>query len=125
MTRKFQQLYSTSEPTGDPNIPPDVLQAKKLYQEIKKKAEIAEGVEEEELEPDPDDEPLDGKEGDVDKDAAGVCNSHDNNLAAALQEVEEASLQMAPPEDPSHLHRYVVITQHGDDNNDVHLYHLA
>lgn len=126
LKRKFASLYKLQMPTGDPNIPPDVLRAKKLYQEIKKKAEIAEGEEEEELEPDPDDESLDGEEGDADKDAGGVRISRDTNLdAAALQEVEEASLQMAPPEDPSHLHREVVFTQRGDDNNEVCLsYHL-
>lgn len=43
LKRKFQQLYTTRMPTGDPNISWDVLLAKQLYEEIKKKAEISEG----------------------------------------------------------------------------------
>jgi hypothetical protein len=43
LKRKFSSLYSTRIPTGDPTIPPDVLRAKRAYEEIKRKAEISEG----------------------------------------------------------------------------------
>jgi hypothetical protein len=43
LKRKFALLYSTRMPTGDPHIPPEVLRAKRLYEEIKKRAEISDG----------------------------------------------------------------------------------
>ena len=44
LKRKFSALYGTRIPTGDPTIPPDVLRAKRAYEEIKQKeAEISEG----------------------------------------------------------------------------------
>ena len=46
LKRKFSNLYATRIPTGDPTIPPDVLRAKRVYEEIKKKAEISDGEEE-------------------------------------------------------------------------------
>ena len=57
LKRKFTMLCKTRHPTGDPDIPADVLCAKRAYQEITKKAEVSEGgdsddeeVEEEHLE---------------------------------------------------------------------------
>ena len=46
LKRKFATLYGTRSPTGDPTIPPDVLRAKRAYEEIKQKAEISEGEDE-------------------------------------------------------------------------------
>lgn len=43
LKRKFYQLYGLRIPTGDPHIPPEVLRAKRLYEEIKKRAEISDG----------------------------------------------------------------------------------
>ena len=43
LKRKFTMLYKTRHPTGDPDIPEDVLRAKRVYEEIKKKAEVSEG----------------------------------------------------------------------------------
>ena len=43
LKRKFSSLYSTCLPTGGATIPPDVLRAKRAYEEIKRKAEISEG----------------------------------------------------------------------------------
>jgi hypothetical protein len=43
LKRKFAQLYSTRIPTGNPHIPSEVLRAKQLYNEIKKRAEISDG----------------------------------------------------------------------------------
>ena len=37
LKRKFTMLYKTRHPTGDPDIPADVLRAKRAYQEITKK----------------------------------------------------------------------------------------
>lgn len=42
LKRKFQMLYSTKMPTGDPNIPPNVLRAKRINNEIKEKTELVE-----------------------------------------------------------------------------------
>ena len=39
LTRKFQQLYRTSEPTGDPNIPPDVEWALNIREMMREKAD--------------------------------------------------------------------------------------
>ena len=39
MTQKFQQLYRTSEPTDDPNIPPDVKWALNIREMMHEKAD--------------------------------------------------------------------------------------
>lgn len=54
LKRKFTMLYKARHPTGDPDIPADVLRAKKAYEEITKKAEVSEGggSDDEELEED-------------------------------------------------------------------------
>jgi hypothetical protein len=41
--RKFNSLHHVHMPTGDPNIPPEVLRAKRIDYKIKKRAEISEG----------------------------------------------------------------------------------
>jgi hypothetical protein len=41
--RKFNSLHHVPMPTGDPNIAPEVLRAKRINYEIKKRAEISEG----------------------------------------------------------------------------------
>jgi hypothetical protein len=40
LMRKFQTLWQKSMPTGDPHIPPDVLRAKRLNQQIIQDAEL-------------------------------------------------------------------------------------
>jgi hypothetical protein len=54
LKRKFTVLCKARHPTGDPDIPADVLRAKKAYEEITKKAEVSEGggSDDEELEED-------------------------------------------------------------------------
>jgi hypothetical protein len=37
LKRKFTMLYKSRYPTGDPDIPADVLRAKRIYEEITKK----------------------------------------------------------------------------------------
>ena len=124
LKRKFASLYKLQMPTGDPNFPPDVLRAKRLYQEIKKKAEVAEGGEdEEEWDPDSDDASIEANSGNEDAvNDAGFANEVPNNddpAAApapnAPQEelvavpVQAAPLQVAPLEDGRQLHRGVLI----------------
>jgi len=43
LKQKFQQLYRTNVPTGDPICPPDVRMAKRLQEAIRKKSEIDDG----------------------------------------------------------------------------------
>ena len=43
LKRKFPTMYGTRIPTGDPTIPPEILRAKRAYEELKLKAEISDG----------------------------------------------------------------------------------
>jgi hypothetical protein len=43
LKRKFTLLYKQLMPTGDPNIPLEVLRVKRIYEEIKKKADMLKG----------------------------------------------------------------------------------
>ena len=46
LKKKFQDLYKTSAPTGDPHVPPNVLRAKRLQREIMASSSAADPSEE-------------------------------------------------------------------------------
>ena len=52
LQRKFNDLAKSTMPTGDPNIPPHVLEAKRIRMELKKKAEIDDDASEDDSEDD-------------------------------------------------------------------------
>ena len=132
LRRKFAALYNKQMPTGDPNIPLDVLRAKRINQEIIKNAEVHEGeVPSDEMEQPHEEERDNGHE----EEAAGNNNTggmlihnedeqssehnyHEKiNVVAAgthyLQEEEGAG----PAENPSHGSlQYVVVAQHNCDD---------
>ena len=97
LKRKFAALYNTKMPTGDPNIPPDVLQAKRLYEEIKKNAEVCIGGgdddEAEELVeyPDDDDEYITGDEGDDQVEGEEQMDDEDVGVPRFIHHVEETN----------------------------------
>ena len=43
LKRKFTTLYLTKLPTGEPNCPPEVRRAKRIYEELKKTSELSDG----------------------------------------------------------------------------------
>lgn len=133
LKRKFAALYNIKMPTGDPNIPLDVLRAKRINQEIIKNAEVHEGeVPAVEMEHHPHEEECDnGNEEEAGNNNTGGMlihneedeqSSEDNyreqvNVVAAgadyLQEEEGAG----PADNPSlGSLQYVVVAQHNCDD---------
>jgi hypothetical protein len=100
LKRKFTVLYKARHPTGDPDIPADVLRAKKAYQEITKKAEVSEGggSDDEELEEDhieEDQRPRGNQEGEGNEHVAVVLN--DNNPDVLADENRRHHPEIAEP----------------------------
>jgi hypothetical protein len=117
LKRKFQSLYLKKQPTGNPHIPPHVLLAKYIYNEIKLKSDLSEGedddddVEDDEDDDIEDDPPLPvliGNRGTVTTGSTGVTlATNSNNQQLVTPRVSKNKNQTkkiitsAPPAVPS------------------------
>jgi hypothetical protein len=133
LRRKFAPLYNKQMPTGDPNIPLDVLRAKRINQEIIKNAEVHEGeVPAVEMEHHPHEEECDnGNEEEAGNNNTGGMlihneedeqSSEDNyreqvNAVAASADYLQDEEGAGPADNPSlGSLQYVVVAQHNCDD---------
>jgi hypothetical protein len=79
LKKKFNKLACTQIPTGNPNIPPPVREAKEIRDLIIEKSEGVTGSEEEIFFPD------DIKEEEEEEDVAGLAEEHDDAVASTVE----------------------------------------
>mmetsp|Transcript_8792 Transcript_8792/g.16591 ORF Transcript_8792/g.16591 Transcript_8792/m.16591 type:complete len:390 (-) Transcript_8792:43-1212(-) len=82
LQRKFATLYNYKIPTGDPNCPDQVRRAKRLYQRINEKMDVATGAIEGLAEGEDSDDDYDDDAGDDDSDRSNGDDNGDEVLAA-------------------------------------------
>eukprot|EP00557_Chaetoceros_sp_GSL56_P011297 CAMPEP_0176477066 /NCGR_PEP_ID=MMETSP0200_2-20121128/410_1 /TAXON_ID=947934 /ORGANISM="Chaetoceros sp., Strain GSL56" /LENGTH=202 /DNA_ID=CAMNT_0017872823 /DNA_START=1863 /DNA_END=2468 /DNA_ORIENTATION=- len=82
LQRKFATLYNYKIPTGDPNCPDQVRRAKRLYQRINEKMDVATGAIEGLAEGEDSDDDYDDDAGDDDSDRSNGDDNGDEFLAA-------------------------------------------